>query len=173
MILHSKILGGSKKNILILHGFLGSGDNWISIARKLNLLGHTVHLIDQRNHGRSFHSEKFDYNLMCEDLFNYIKHHNIDNSILIGHSMGGKTAMNFSLIHPQMYPKLVIGQKANLYAKFPVKLVSSCVLIVLSKLNLKKWSSVIFLSKPRLVARVTSCVVSASCEKVAAVPLIS
>ena len=71
MILHSKILGGSKKNILILHGFLGSGDNWISIARKLNLLGHTVHLIDQRNHGRSFHSEKFDYNLMCEDLFNY------------------------------------------------------------------------------------------------------
>ena len=89
MILHSKILGGSKKNILILHGFLGSGDNWISIARKLNLLGHTVHLIDQRNHGRSFHSEKFDYNLMCEDLFNYIKHHNIDNSILIGHSMGG------------------------------------------------------------------------------------
>ena len=100
MILHSKILVGSNKNILILHGFLGSGDNWISIARKLNQLGHTVHLVDQRNHGRSFHSEKFDYNLMCEDLFNYIRHHNINNSILIGHSMGGKTAMNFSLIHP-------------------------------------------------------------------------
>ena len=108
MILHSKILGGSKKNILILHGFLGSGDNWISIARKLNLLGHTVHLIDQRNHGRSFHSEKFDYKLMCEDLFNYIKHHNIDNSILIGHSMGGKTAMNFSLIHPKLVSKLIV-----------------------------------------------------------------
>ena len=108
MILHSKILSGSNKNILILHGFLGSGDNWISIARKLNLLGHTVHLIDQRNHGRSFHSEKFDYNLMCEDLFNYIRHHNIDNSILIGHSMGGKTAMNFSLIHPTLVSKLIV-----------------------------------------------------------------
>lgn len=108
MILHSKILSGSNKNILILHGFLGSGDNWISIARKLNLLGHTVHLIDQRNHGRSFHSEKFDYNLMCEDLFNYIRHHNIDNSILIGHSMGGKTAMNFSLIHPKLVSKLIV-----------------------------------------------------------------
>ena len=81
MILHSKILGDSNKHILILHGFLGSGDNWISIARKLNPLGYTIHLIDQRNHGRSFHSEKFDYNLMCEDLFNYIKHHNIDDSI--------------------------------------------------------------------------------------------
>ena len=108
MILHSKILSGSNKNILIIHLFLGYGDNWISIARKLNLLGHTVHLIDQRNHGRSFHSEKFDYNLMCEDLFNYIRHHNIDNSILIGHSMGEKTAMNFSLIHPTKLSKLIL-----------------------------------------------------------------
>lgn len=108
MILHSKILGDSNKHILILHGFLGSGDNWISIARKLNPLGYTIHLIDQRNHGRSFHSEKFDYNLMCKDLLNYIKHHNIDNSILIGHSMGGKTAMNFSLIHPKLVSKLIV-----------------------------------------------------------------
>lgn len=108
MILHSKILGDSNKHILILHGFLGSGDNWISIARKLNPLGYTIHLIDQRNHGRSFHSEKFDYDLMCEDLLNYINHHNIDNSILIGHSMGGKTAMNFSLIHPKLVSKLIV-----------------------------------------------------------------
>mgnify|MGYP003311962058 FL=1 len=108
MILHSKILGDSNKHILILHGFLGSGDNWISIARKLNPLGYTIHLIDQRNHGRSFHSEKFDYDLMCKDLLNYIKHHNIDNSILIGHSMGGKTAMNFSLIHPKLVSKLIV-----------------------------------------------------------------
>ncbi len=108
MILHSKILGDSNKHILILHGFLGSGDNWISVARKLNLIGFTIHLIDQRNHGRSFHSEKFDYDLMCEDLLNYIKHHNINNIILIGHSMGGKTAMNFSLIHPKLVSKLIV-----------------------------------------------------------------
>tara|TARA_B100000963_G_scaffold238739_1_gene208809 strand:+ start:521 stop:1285 length:765 start_codon:yes stop_codon:yes gene_type:complete len=108
VILHSKILGDSRKHILILHGFLGSGDNWISIARKLSLLGYTIHLIDQRNHGRSFHSEKFNYELMCEDLLNYIKHYNIENSILIGHSMGGKTAMNFSLIHPKFVTKLIV-----------------------------------------------------------------
>ena len=108
MILHSKILGDSNKHILILHGFLGSGDNWISVARKLNPIGFTIHLIDQRNHGRSFHSEKFDYDLMCEDLLNYIKHHNINNIILIGHSMGGKTAMNFSLIHPELVSKLIV-----------------------------------------------------------------
>ncbi len=108
MILYSKILGNSKKHILILHGFLGSGDNWKSVGRKLNPLGYTIHLIDQRNHGRSFHSEKFDYDIMCEDLFNYIKYHNINNAILIGHSMGGKTAMNFSLNHPKLVSKLIV-----------------------------------------------------------------
>ena len=45
---------------------------------------------------------------MCEDLLNYIKHHNINNIILIGHSMGGKTAMNFSLIHPKLVSKLIV-----------------------------------------------------------------
>ena len=88
MLLHSKIIGDSNKHILILHGFLGSGDNWISVSRKLNDIGFTIHLIDQRNHGRSFHSEKFDYELMCEDLFNYIEYYNVINPILIGHSMG-------------------------------------------------------------------------------------
>ena len=108
MLLHSKIIGVSNKHILILHGFLGSGDNWISVSRKLNDIGFTIHLIDQRNHGRSFHSEKFDYELMCEDLFNYIEYYNVINPILIGHSMGGKTAMRFSLKYPELIQKLIV-----------------------------------------------------------------
>ena len=108
MLLHSKIIGDSNKHILILHGFLGSGDNWISVSRKLNDIGFTIHLIDQRNHGRSFHSEKFDYELMCEDLFNYIEYYNVINPILIGHSMGGKTAMRFSLKYPELIKKLIV-----------------------------------------------------------------
>ena len=108
MLLHSKIIGDSNKHILILHGFLGSGDNWISVSRKLNEIGFTIHLIDQRNHGRSFHSEKFDYELMCEDLFNYIEYYNVINPILIGHSMGGKTAMRFSLKYPELIQKLIV-----------------------------------------------------------------
>ena len=108
MLLHSKIIGDSNKHILILHGFLGSGDNWISVSRKLNDIGFTIHLIDQRNHGRSFHSERFDYELMCEDLFNYIEYYNVINPILIGHSMGGKTAMRFSLKYPELIQKLIV-----------------------------------------------------------------
>ena len=108
MLLHSKILGDSENHILILHGFLGSGDNWITIGRKLNFKGFTVHLIDQRNHGRSYHSESFDYQLMSNDLLKYIKHHNIEDPILIGHSMGGKTVMKFSLEFPKLVRKLIV-----------------------------------------------------------------
>ena len=108
MLLNSKILGDSENHILILHGFLGSGDNWITIGRKLNFKGFTIHLIDQRNHGRSYHSENFDYQLMSNDLLKYIKHHNIEDPILIGHSMGGKTAMKFSLEFPKLVRKLFV-----------------------------------------------------------------
>ena len=108
MLLHSKILGDSENHILILHGFLGSGDNWITIARKLNFEGFTVHLIDQRNHGRSYHSENFDYKLMSNDLLKYINHHKIKDPILIGDSMGGMTVMKFSLEFPKLVRKLFV-----------------------------------------------------------------
>ena len=67
MILHSKILGDGGP-FLILHGFLGMGDNWKSMALKLSKLGYQLHLIDQRNHGRSFHDQTFNYESMANDL---------------------------------------------------------------------------------------------------------
>ena len=79
MLLHSKILGDSATEVLILHGFLGSGDNWLSVARALCKKNIKVHLIDQRNHGRSFHSDEFNYVLMCGDLYNYINYYKIIN----------------------------------------------------------------------------------------------
>ena len=108
MLLHSKILGDSEIQILILHGFLGSGDNWISVARKLNFEGFTVHLIDQRNHGRSFWSNEFNYNLLVNDLLEYMNYNNIIEPIIMGHSMGGKTAMQFSFMFSNRIKKLII-----------------------------------------------------------------
>jgi len=67
MILHSNILGNGKP-FIILHGFLGMGDNWKTLARKFAEDGFEVHLVDQRNHGRSFHDVVFDYESMAEDL---------------------------------------------------------------------------------------------------------
>ncbi|WP_347175464.1 alpha/beta fold hydrolase [Polaribacter uvawellassae] len=106
-ILHSRILGEGKP-ILILHGYFGNGDNWKSIGNKLSDT-FQVHLIDQRNHGRSFHADAFDYELMVEDLYHYIEHHQLEKAHLLGHSMGGKTVMLFAVEYPELVDKLMVA----------------------------------------------------------------
>lgn len=108
MILHSNIVGSEGKPLLILHGFLGMSDNWKTLGKKFAAAGFQVHLIDQRNHGRSFHSDEFNYDLLAEDVKRYCEHHQLDRISLIGHSMGGKTAMLFSVNYPEMLEKLII-----------------------------------------------------------------
>ncbi|EDP98214.1 alpha/beta fold hydrolase [Kordia algicida OT-1] len=107
MILHSNIIGEGKP-LLILHGFLGMSDNWKTLGKKFAKEGFQVHLIDQRNHGRSFHSDEFNYDLLAEDVKRYCEHHKLTTISLIGHSMGGKTAMLFAVEYPEMLEKLVI-----------------------------------------------------------------
>jgi len=106
-LLHSRILGKGKP-FLILHGFLGMGDNWKTLGNKF-AQNYEVHLIDQRNHGRSFHSDDFDFELLADDLLNYIEHYNLEEVILLGHSMGGKAAMLFAVNHPEKIKKLIIA----------------------------------------------------------------
>ena len=114
MILHSKIIGQGKP-FLILHGFLGMGDNWKTLGNLFSKLGHEVHLVDQRNHGRSFHSKQFNYEIMADDLKAYCDSHKIERCILLGHSMGGKTAMLFASKHPEMIEKLIIADISPRY----------------------------------------------------------
>ncbi len=106
-ILHSKIQGEGTP-LLILHGYFGMGDNWKSHA---NVLGehYQVHLIDQRNHGRSFHSDDFDYELLVADLKAYVLFHGLEKVYLLGHSMGGKTAMLFAVTYPELVSKLIVA----------------------------------------------------------------
>ncbi len=112
-ILHSKILGKGNP-LLILHGYFGMGDNWKSLANKF-AEHFEVHLIDQRNHGRSFHTDDFSYELMVEDLENYINHHQLKKVNLIGHSMGGKTAMLFATSFPKFVNKLIVADISPRY----------------------------------------------------------
>ncbi len=105
-ILHSKIMGQGNP-LLILHGYFGMGDNWKSLANKF-AKNFEVHLIDQRNHGRSFHTDDFNIKLMREDLYNYIQHHQLEKVNLIGHSMGGKTVMFFAVKYPKKVHKLIV-----------------------------------------------------------------
>ena len=108
-ILHSNILGTGSRNIIILHGFLGMGSNWKTHSKRWELIGYQVHLIDLRNHGKSFWDENFDYNFMVEDLFYYVNNLDLKKIILIGHSMGGKVAMLFSILKPEFVDLLIIS----------------------------------------------------------------
>lgn len=110
-ILHSLILGEGKP-LIILHGFLGMLDNWKTLGTSFTENGFKVHLIDQRNHGKSFHSPDFNYDILADDLLTYMNHYEIKSTALIGHSMGGKTAMQFACSYPERVNKLLIADIA-------------------------------------------------------------
>ncbi|MEH0157912.1 alpha/beta fold hydrolase [Limibacter armeniacum] len=98
---------GSGQPLIILHGLFGSSDNWLSIAKTLSEDYH-VYIVDQRNHGQSPNTPEFDYETFVEDLKNFIQEKGIENPIIIGHSMGGKVAMQFAAKYPEMLSKLVV-----------------------------------------------------------------
>lgn len=114
MKLHSLILGEGKP-LLILHGFLGMGDNWKTLGKKFSEEGFQVHLIDQRNHGKSPHSDEFSYELMAKDVVEYCKSHDLQDITLMGHSMGGKTAMLLACEHEDLVEKLIVVDIAPKY----------------------------------------------------------
>ena len=114
MKLHSTIVGEGKP-LLILHGFLGMSDNWRTLGREFAEAGYQVHLIDQRNHGRSPHSEEFNYLVLAKDVKEYIDTHSLENCILLGHSMGGKTAMTAACLFPHVVEKLIVVDIAPRY----------------------------------------------------------
>ena len=107
-MLYSKI-EGSGKPLLILHGFLGMSDNWKTIGVQFATDGFQVHLLDLRNHGRSFHSDEFSYEVMVQDVFDYCKANNLEKINILGHSMGGKIAMLLATTHPELVGKLIVA----------------------------------------------------------------
>lgn len=106
MLLHNVIKGQGESAVLI-HGLFGSTDNLNVIANALSEHYQVIN-IDVRNHGQSFHTQHIDYPSMAQDVINVLKYHNIASSHLIGHSMGGKIAMQLALSHPEYVKKLAV-----------------------------------------------------------------
>ena len=106
-VLNYKILGEGHP-LVILHGLFGSLDNWITLGKRF-AEHYKVILVDQRNHGKSFHSQEFNYEVMSEDLEVLIDHLGLENPILLGHSMGGKTVMQYTAFHPDKVDKLIVA----------------------------------------------------------------
>lgn len=98
---------GKGQPLLILHGLLGSLDNWHTLSKTF-AASFRVLAVDQRNHGRSPHSDVFTYDAMAEDLVEFLDRLQIKSTSLLGHSMGGKTAMQLALSHPERVEKLIV-----------------------------------------------------------------
>ena len=98
---------GEGAPIVIVHGLYGASDNWVTVGRRL-AENFEVFLIDQRNHGRSPHSNEHNYKLMLDDLHEFLENQNIEKAILIGHSMGGKTVMHFANQYPEKVSNLIV-----------------------------------------------------------------
>jgi len=94
--------------LIILHGFFASSRNWRSIARILSAR-HCVYVVDMRNHGRSPQTKIMDYPSMTSDLQYFLEQQEITQANLLGHSMGGKTAMWFTLNYPDSVEKLIVA----------------------------------------------------------------
>jgi esterase len=107
-MLYSKIEGEGKP-FVIMHGFLGMSDNWKTLASQYAESGFQVHVLDLRNHGRSFHSDEFTYEAMAKDVFEYCQVNQLSKIDILGHSMGGKVAMLFATTYPELVDKLIVA----------------------------------------------------------------
>ncbi len=104
--LHSREFGTGSP-LIILHGLLGSSQNWQTIGKELSG-DFRVFLVDQRNHGRSFHSAMHTYSLLAKDLLSFVELKGLNQIALIGHSMGGKVAMTFAHMFPEKVSRLIV-----------------------------------------------------------------
>tara|TARA_B110000305_G_scaffold87891_1_gene99068 strand:- start:6645 stop:7406 length:762 start_codon:yes stop_codon:yes gene_type:complete len=106
MKLHYRELGEGEP-LMILHGLFGFSDNWQTHGKKLSEY-YRVILVDLRNHGHSDWSEKFSYEIMADDIKELCDELNLSKLILLGHSMGGKVAINFAQKHEDLLKKLIV-----------------------------------------------------------------
>lgn len=137
---------GKGQPIIVLHGLFGSLDNWMSLAKEWSL-NFEVYLVDQRNHGQSPHSNEFNYKVLSKDLAEFIEEESIDNPIVLGHSMGGKTAMEFAVNYPDKLEKLIVVDIAPVkYEVHHYKIIAALESVPLKEIKSRKEADE-FLSK--------------------------
>ncbi|TCJ96091.1 esterase [Volucribacter psittacicida] len=93
--------------LVFLHGLFGDMNNLGIIAKGFSEQYNILRL-DLRNHGQSFHSDQMNYSVMAQDIYQLLEKLNLEKVNLIGHSMGGKTAMQFTAQYPNRVEKLIV-----------------------------------------------------------------
>ncbi len=106
MKLHYREIGEGKP-FVILHGLFGFSDNWQTHGKRLSEYFRVI-MVDLRNHGHSDWSDEFSYELMAADLKELFDDLKLEDTILLGHSMGGKVSMKFAQLYPELLEKLIV-----------------------------------------------------------------
>lgn len=119
---------GQGRAIVLLHGLFGSSDNWHYVAMQLSEQ-FRVFSLDLRNHGQSPHSDEMNYSLMANDVAEFLDSKEIETATVVGHSLGGKTAMQFALQFPKRTEKLIVEDMAprayaSVYENFMVAMLA-------------------------------------------------
>ncbi len=112
VVLHTKHYPADAPPLLVLHGFLGSGGNWSTLSRTAFSTVRDTHALDARNHGRSPHTDAFSYTDMAADVIAFMDAQGMETADVLGHSMGGKTAMTLALTHPQRVRSVIVADMA-------------------------------------------------------------
>ncbi|PCJ59247.1 MAG: alpha/beta hydrolase [Planctomycetota bacterium] len=130
---------GNQNNpsLIILHGFLGSKNNWSAVAKLLSNNFYVI-TVDIRNHGDSFHNDEHTYDVLVNDLEKLMDRFNFSNSIIMGHSMGGKIAMKFACKFPDKVNYLIVVDIAPVDYSFNKEEIKGLLSINLSSLNNKR-----------------------------------
>jgi len=129
---------GQGSPVIILHGLFGQSDNWVTIGRRIADQFH-VFIPDQRNHGQSPHTTIHSFPAMADDLSGFIEELQIENPILIGHSMGGKVAMTYALENPLKVKKLAIVDISP--RRYPERITHTQVISQMLSINLESLTS--------------------------------
>lgn len=130
---------GQGAPLIILHGLFGQSDNWNTLAKNFAANGLHVFAIDQRNHGSSPHSDEWNYEVMADDLEEFIKQHHLIDPVLLGHSMGGKTVLMFEKKYPGLASKIIIADmSARAYPPHHEGIIDTLRAVDFSKISTRK-----------------------------------
>ncbi|MEJ5946341.1 alpha/beta fold hydrolase [Pseudokineococcus basanitobsidens] len=105
--LASRTVGEEGPRVVFVHGLFGQGKNWATVARRLAEHPRRVTMLDLPDHGRSPRSEQVDYLAMADVLASELEALG-EPVVLVGHSMGGKVAMQLALRRPELLRALVV-----------------------------------------------------------------
>lgn len=143
MRLHYRKIGAGKP-LVVLHGVFGSSDNLYTVCKNISEQGFEVYILDARNHGQSPRADEFNYTVLAEDLNTFLDDHKLNKPVILGHSMGGKTVLEFSQTYDNFSKLIVVDIAAKGYSPHHDHIIKGLQAIDLNTLTSRKEAEQIF-----------------------------